>query len=306
MRPTLSLLALIAIACTGSAPAVAEAAGRSSVGPYRVEVTDAWGNRLPTFWRQGRTWVLGEEGQRYRIRVHNDSGRRVEAVISVDGRDAIDGRPANWQRRGYVIGPWSQVSVDGFRLNLSEVATFRFSSVADSYAARMGNARNVGVIGVAVFGEQPPPPVYRPLRPWEYDEEARFDGDGPRGGGGRAPAKSQGPGASPAPEARDSVGSRARGESGALPRPWDRPGLGTEFGERRDSGVLEVPFRRARPGSPDAVLELRYNDEAGLTALGIDLRPRPWYPPETWRRETARPFENRGYASPPPGWEEWR
>ncbi len=34
------------------------------------------------------------------------------------------------------------------------MATFRFGSVGDSYAAQQGDARNVGVIGVALFAER--------------------------------------------------------------------------------------------------------------------------------------------------------
>jgi hypothetical protein len=37
---------------------------------------------------------------------------------------------------------------------MDEVAAFRFGSVRGSYAARKGNDRNVGVIGVAFFAER--------------------------------------------------------------------------------------------------------------------------------------------------------
>ena len=51
-----------------------------------------------TFDYAGGTYVLGQLGARYTLRVSNHSGRRVEAVVSVDGRDAIDGRPADLSR----------------------------------------------------------------------------------------------------------------------------------------------------------------------------------------------------------------
>ncbi|HYG70080.1 MAG TPA: hypothetical protein VD838_20565, partial [Anaeromyxobacteraceae bacterium] len=77
-------------------------------------------------------------------------------------------------------------------------------------------------------------------------------------------------------------------------------GLGTEFGEEHASPVVEVPFERARP-DPDAVVTLRYDDRAGLLALGIDVdggrRDR-----EASLRATANPFRGSGYAEPPPGW----
>ena len=48
--------------------------------------------------------------------------------------------------------------IEGFRTSLADVATFRFSSVDNSYAGKKGKARNVGVIAVALFEEQAPEP----------------------------------------------------------------------------------------------------------------------------------------------------
>src|SRR2546422_280885 len=81
--------------------------------------------------------------------------RRVEAVVSVDGRDVVSGNPGDYMReRGYIIPPHGSVVVDGFRQSLSRAAAFRFSRPGSSYSSRMGTPENVGVIGVAFFGEQ--------------------------------------------------------------------------------------------------------------------------------------------------------
>ena len=45
--------------------------------------------------------------------------------------------------------------IDGWRTSEDSVAAFRFSSIEDSYAERMGDGRNVGVIGAAFFREAP-------------------------------------------------------------------------------------------------------------------------------------------------------
>ena len=50
--------------------------------------------------------------------------------------------------------PWASLEIDGFRKSEDEVAAFRFAKVRDSYAAQRGDARNVGVIGVAFFAER--------------------------------------------------------------------------------------------------------------------------------------------------------
>ena len=284
--------ALAALPCTAQAHR-AEAPARQ--GPYSLELVDDTGRVLPTFSHRGRTFVLGVPGQRYLLRIRNGSGRRVEVVASVDGRDVVDGGPAAWEKRGYLIEPFGETTIDGYRLSGEAVAAFRFGSVRDSYAARMGDARDVGVIGVAVFPERavawrPPPYPVRP-RAWDREEgaglgEPRSDAAPPPSGKGSASAEAA-PG--PAPEARRSLER-------------SRPGLGTEFAERHHSHVEEVPFERAS-GHPAGVLTLRYDDRQGLLAAGVDLdRFAQGRRDEAWRRENATPFRSSGYAEPPPGW----
>jgi hypothetical protein len=258
-----------------------------------MEVIDEGGGRLPTIARDGRTYELGHVGQRYSLRVRNGSWRRVEVVAAVDGRDVLDGRPSDWGKRGYIVNPYSDVVIDGFRLNLDSVAAFRFSSVPQSYAARMGDARDVGVVGAAIFSEQPPryvpPPPVRPVDPYRAQEE--------RG----APTADMSADAA----AQPSAPSMGEGHAKAARKMESRPGLGTEFGEQRDdSRVQEVGFVRAS-GRPDAVLSLRYNDRAGLLAMGIDVDGYGWSSADDqWLRHTADPFRrNEGsFAQPPLGW----
>jgi len=280
-------LAVLAAALAAFAAPAAAAPARS--GPWSVRLVDASGRTLPTYQHEGRTYVLGTLGRRYGVLVKNDSPRRIEVVVSVDGRDVVDGKRAGVSKRGYLVDPWGELTVDGFRISDDAVAAFRFSSVPRSYASRMGDARDVGVIGVAVFPEAaprpPPPPVYQP---WGAEDEA--DADGYRG---RAESKS-----APAPaEGQASAGAGSAPRSSELRRDAERPGLGTEFGEARDSSVTHVAFERAS-SRPAALLTLRYDDRAGLAALGIELDGRR--PDDRWLRATAEPF--RGYAAPPPGW----
>ena len=268
-------LALAALACASSPARAREVPSRS--GPYSLELLDESGRTLPTFEHRGRTWVLGRLGERYLLRVRNGSGRRIEVVASVDGRDVVDGRPASTGKRGYIVEPRGEVTIDGFRLSTESVAAFRFSSVPDSYAARMGDARDVGVVGAAIFPERwrrpMPPPIGLRERsePDVRDEAGRAEG---------APA----PGASA--EARKSAPQR--------------PGLGTAFGEEHGSRVQQVSFERESEW-PAAVLTLRYDDERGLVAQGIDLDGALVRGDEAWRRRNAHPFP-AGYAEPPPGW----
>jgi hypothetical protein len=248
--------------------------------------------------------VLGALGERYLLRIRNGSGRRVEVVASVDGRDVVDGGAASFGKRGYVVPPYGEVIIDGYRLSAATVAAFRFSSVPRSYAARKGDARDVGVIGVAVFPERSPayaPPPYRPYP--RREPYPSYDG-APSGAGAEAPdGKAKGE-ARPEPQPPATADTAPRSRGGLAQRPPQRPGLGTEFGEQHASSVEQVSFERAG-ARPETVLTVRYDDRAGLLALGIDVDGDHFARrDDRWLRETATPFRSEpGYCVPPAGWQ---
>ncbi len=123
-------------------------------GFLSVQIVDGSGSPLAGLSQGARSFVVGHNGDRYSIRVTNHSNERFEVVTTVDGLDVIDGRAGSLSKRGYLIEAYSSLDIDGFRRSSDAVAAFRFGSVKDSYAARTGSDRNVGVIGVAVFREQ--------------------------------------------------------------------------------------------------------------------------------------------------------
>lgn len=123
-------------------------------GALAVHILDENGSPLPSENFGGRDYVVGADGQRYTIQIENHSGSRFEAVATVDGLDVVDGKGGSLAKRGYLINPWATLEIDGFRRSQAEVAAFRFGAVKDSYAARKGNDRNVGVIGIAFFHER--------------------------------------------------------------------------------------------------------------------------------------------------------
>jgi len=297
-------LLVLTSACAMSSVAVARTPLSSHAGPYELEVL-VDGMPAPTFHQAGDTYLLGSVGSRYTLRISNRSARRIEAVVSIDGRDVIDGRPGDFRsKRGYLVPAWGSVDIDGWRTSQAEVAAFRFSSVARSYAARTGSAREVGVIGVAIFPEQytpppPPPQIIRPPYPQWREYDRGEDAEAPRSSAGRAPAPAPAPGAAPSRGLAE--GGPADGAGSAAP-PQSRPGLGTEFGEAVTSYVQEVPFVRASPLHPSVLLGARYNDRAGLVAMGVDVDGPPWYS-DADLRQTAEPFPvSRRYSLPPAGW----
>jgi hypothetical protein len=240
----------------------------------RVTLESASGAPLRSFQSGGQTWVLGELGERYAIRVHNPTGSRIEAVVSVDGRDVLSGNNGDFRaQRGYLVPPQGSVLITGFRRSLDEVAAFRFSDRDESYSARRGTPQNVGVIGVAIFAERAEPVAVAPAPGW----------GGPR---------------RMAPRPAEAKRDRAAGAAESAPSQ-----LGTGWGETRESRVVEVPFRRATPNHPQRLLQLRYDDAAGLEARGIEVFPRAWRgssPPSESRGVDPWPAAQRRWAPPPP------
>lgn len=254
---------LAAVAC---APTASARTSPASASGYSLQLEDEYGRPLPTYHHRGSTYVLGQYGTRYNVRISNHSGQRIEAVLTVDGRDAISGDLGDYTRqRGYVIDPYGSVVVDGFRQSMSNVAAFRFTTPGDSYTARRGSAQHAGVIGVAVFREvdhHPPVALAPPPSPrWGDDFE----------GGPRAEARKSAE-ASAADEAPAGVGSGRGGMMAPRSRPAPtQNNLGTRYGESQYSPVVEVPFRRARSGQPDQILAMYYDDAQGLQNRGIPV-----------------------------------
>jgi|GEM_PF-340956 len=148
---------------------VTQATSGSGDGRFSFSVVDESGRVLPASDVDGRRYTEGSAGTRYQLRISNNTAFRFEVVASVDGLDVIDGSDAAYTKRGYILDPWTTITIDGWRTSDDTVAAFRFSDIGDSYADRTGRPRNVGVIGVAFFHEQG-------TSPWE-DLERRHSSD---------------------------------------------------------------------------------------------------------------------------------
>ena len=113
------------------------------------------GPALPIFTTRGGSdyQVAGRNGERYELVYHNRSNRYYEVVATVDGLDVLTGQPGSVKSDGYLLRPGERLVIDGFRKSDKEVAAFRFSAKGRAYANNTpaGDARNVGVIGTALF-----------------------------------------------------------------------------------------------------------------------------------------------------------
>lgn len=106
---------------------------------------------------QGQSWVEAREGSKYQIEVKNNSANRVLCVTSIDGINILSGEEATLEPdNGYVINPFSSLKVDGWRISDDKVKEFLFTfDKSKSYSVKLGaGAKNLGVIGIAIFEEK--------------------------------------------------------------------------------------------------------------------------------------------------------
>jgi hypothetical protein len=278
--------ALAAAACGGS-----RGGGAVELGTVRGGAADLWvtsgDELLPVFEVDGRRWLLGERGRGYSIWVANRTGGRIEAVLSVDGRDAVSGRRADFRRdRGYVLEPGEELRIDGFRRSLDGVAEFEFSVPDEAYAARMGDGASIGVIGLALFdeGERPHPvPI---AGGGEVDDRDDYRDEDRRYG--------------PATQAAPAPGKAASRPAMESELAADEPGLGTKYGRDLGSKAEIVPFRRKDAERPLEILALYYDDRRGLERRGVIFPD----PPRPDLCSGPNPFPDvpcdQPFAPPPP------
>jgi hypothetical protein len=255
MRAARSLFAVVVTLAAAFAAASASAGALANVEIYDRTA----GRTLPIYEHEGRLYVAGEPRHHYELRVRNSSAARVLAVTSVDGVNVITGQTAAQEQSGYVLTGHDSVRIEGWRKSLDEVATFYFTKLADSYAARTGRPNDVGVIGVALFRE------YQPPRRWPC-----------------CPARTQQQSGAVAPEPSAAPADEELAKSerdDASRESQDRRSeskLGTGHGYRESSPAQYVDFRRAS-ATPDETIVIYYDSRRNLVAQGVlPQKERPW------------------------------
>ena len=220
----------------------------------------------------------------------------------------------------YVLDPWGETIIRGWRSSLQDVRRFTFVDEQASYAARSGKANGrMGWIEVSVFRERGRPSVCCDGRDWHgtpHPLEDAPDAWSGREARGRCRRRASNPEARraeapPAPAATLPESEAARpadeskeadapavGSSGGLygrpaprlERPRSFPGTG--WGSRLEDPVVVVSFQ-PEPNPAEQVV-LRYEYAASLRALGIRVGP------DTARdRLRDRERGTWGFAQPP-------
>jgi hypothetical protein len=240
----------------------------------------------------GRYYLEARAGCAYAVRIANHSPERIGVVLAVDGLNAISGErelgPSDPARRGrmYVIDPWDEVRVRGWRTSLEDVRRFTFVDERGSYAARTGRANGkMGWIQAWAYRERDGARLSPPWSgPWDrapHPHEAPEGRSRPEGAEDKAEASPPAAGAAP----------KSRSADGALRKDPDGGGYpGTGWGSAASDPATVVRFD-AQPRPADSVT-LRYEYAPALRALGI--LPRPWPHDRLGERERGD-----GFARPP-------
>ncbi len=203
-----------------------------------------------------KQYLEARKGENYNIQIRNHLSQRIGVVIAVDGRNIITGKKSflGSSEMMYIVEPYGQARLEGWRTSDDKVNRFYFTSSADSYSVKtFSDTSAIGVIAVTVFREKQRPPVL-------YEQE-------------RSLGKAQG---SPAPSAPRSEAKRAV-----------RDEAGTGFGNEHYSPVVKVEFE---PESiPVEKFLVKYEWKEELCRKGI-IQCRPEARNRLWDRDEYAPY----------------
>ena len=234
-----------------------------------VSIVDrSTGRALPVYWHEGQPYVVGKPGSEYKVTIRNQRGEDLLAVVSVDGVNVVSGETASPDQGGYVLSPWRALDIQGWRKSLSRTASFYFTSLGDSYAARTDRPHDVGVIGVALFERARRYTTPLQIEPgWQGREKSEA-----------APA---------APSSDSSSQLKRHGPPAAA----QSAPLGTGHGRDETSHARYTEFER-RTRDPVEVIAIRYDSHANLVAMGVI--------PPTYGRRDPNPFPHASFVPDPP------
>lgn len=262
--------------------------GEVSQSDFTIEVL-VNGRPLEEFYGRGRRYVEAQEGAEYALRIHNPLGERVAVALAVDGLNSIDARRTTaWNASKWVIQPYQSITVRGWQMSSSRARRFYFTTEQDSYANRIGQASNVGVISAVFFREREQvttiaPPSYNRA---DDDEIGARD----ERGSARQPSTVR---RRNAPSASGGSVAEARRSSA----PPDDTHAATGIGRNVNNNVNWVNLDL----DPNAFSEvtIRYEYRAELVRLGV-LPRRNRRPEVIRRREDSTGFsDNRRYSPEP-------
>jgi hypothetical protein len=224
------------------------------------------GRPLTEYHARGTTYVEAIRGAEYELEIRNPLPHRVAVALSVDGLNSIDARHTSaWNASKWVIEPYGRITIGGWQMSSERARRFYFTDERDSYAAKLGQTANIGVITAVFFRERGRYPV--PITPPPTSRRDQSDRN-----------QSQ-----PAPS------SESAQEGRALKRaPSDDEYAATGIGRsvRNDVRWIDMDL----DSNAAAQLTIRYEYSSALRRLGVVPRPYVVEPDPLRRREQSRGF----------------
>ena len=173
---TLSAALLVIPLLTSTAAAQDSASDRVITGKrvayprFELEVL-VDGRPLAECHGNGRTYVEATRGAEYEVRLHNSSADRVAVALSVDGLNTIDAlQTSAWHASKWVIEPFETITISGWQMSSERARRFYFTTERDSYAAKLGQRGDFGVISAVFFRERGRAIPLTRTRPTDKDE----------------------------------------------------------------------------------------------------------------------------------------
>src|SRR5256886_5867011 len=229
---------------------------------------------------RGRRYVEALQNAEYELRIHNPTGSRVAVALSVDGLNTIDARHTSaWDAHKWVIEPYGTINVRGWQMSSENARRFYFTTERDSYAAKLGQAANLGIISAVFFRERAPVTILRttPAEPKRgVDKEERESSSAPQANSTGSAAGTE--------TTRNAPKQRS---VQPYPAPDDESaatGIGRSV--RNDVQWIKMDL----DPRPLGEVTIRYEYRAALVRLGIIPRDYP-RPNVLDRRERAQGFE---------------
>lgn len=224
------------------------------------------GRPVPEYHVRGKTYVEAHRGAEYELQIRNPLPERIAVALSVDGLNSIDARHTSaWNASKWVIEPYATITIGGWQMSSERARRFYFTTERDSYAAKLGQTANIGIISAVFFRESRRYPI--PITPPPLSRKEANRGD-PK----RAPSIES--------ESRD------RAASGAIVRPSDDDYAATGIGRsvRNEVRWIEMDLE----SRPAGEIFIRYEYYSALLRLGVV--PRPFDLDPLRRREQSRGF----------------
>lgn len=219
---------------------------------FSIEILTDNNNPMTEYTGKGKTYVEARKNSTFNIKISNSTPAKILAVPTVDGVSVIDGKEGKYSSPGYVIEPYGNVIIDGWRVGNNNIRKFQFSKKKASYSNKRGfGSANNGIIGVAIFKEK----VYRdspnisttpPWKSYPYDFPKTFLGN------------------------ISSVLTASAGNSRGMTHNSVSDSFGTKMGVEQYSHSTKVTF--IRRNQPSTVLELHYLSRRDLEAIGVIKR----------------------------------